>query len=83
MKCGKCGYFMQYSKCDGSPDHLGDCGSITMNIECNDGVNPFREKDIPLLQIDENDTACDLFRNTRTRRIAKYIREHQDYYIIK
>jgi hypothetical protein len=42
QKCGDCGYFMRYVDYSGKPEHDGDCGSIAMNKECNDGVNPFR-----------------------------------------
>ena len=74
--CGLCGYFMRYD------DHWmsGDCASITMNKECNDGHNPFRDDYVSLLQVDANEQACALFRAHRTKRVKEYIRQHPDYY---
>ncbi len=58
-KCGECGYFMRYND-----ENYGDCGSITMNKECNEGINPFREDYVSLLQVDSDDDACGLLQNT-------------------
>jgi hypothetical protein len=80
-KCGQCGYFMRYVRHDGTPDHDGDCGSIEMNKECNEGVNPFNDDEAYLLQVDETENACGLFKKNRTRRIKDYIKKHPQFYV--
>lgn len=80
-RCGQCGYFMRYVTTGGEPDHDGDCGSIEMNKECNDGVNPFNQDDMYLLQVDENEEACGLFKKNRTRRVKEYIKKHPEFYV--
>jgi hypothetical protein len=83
-----CGFFMRYN----DDENTGDCASIGMNKECYEGVNPFLcEKSYidectpkydytPILQVSSNDEACGFFRNTRTPRIRKYIKDHPQYY---
>ena len=78
--CGNCGYFMRYVTPEGDPDSYGDCGSIGMNKECYEGVNPFEDDGTPILQVDENERACGFFKLNRTRRIRKYIKDHPDLY---
>lgn len=82
-KCGQCGYYMPYVRSDGTPDHYGDCCNITMNIECNDGVNPFKYGSATILQVDETEEACALFRTNRTRRVKEYIKAHSTFYVQK
>lgn len=79
--CGCCGHFMRYVNTDGTPDNVGDCGSIQMNKECNDGVNPFKDDNFSLLQVEEREKACKLFRTTRTPRVRKYIKENPNFYV--
>ena len=79
--CGECGHFMRYVRYDGKPDHDGDCASIGMNKECNDGVNPFNVDDAYLLQVDGNENACGFFRKGRTPRVRAYIKKHPDFYV--
>lgn len=86
--CGMCGFFMQYN----DDENCGDCASIGMNKECYEGVNPFLcEKSYidewtpkyaytPILQVSSNEEACGFFRNTRTPRVRKYIKDHPQYY---
>lgn len=88
QKCGDCGYFMRYVDYSGKPEHDGDCGSIAMNKECNDGVNPFRvyyddERYVPILQVDEKKDACALFKTNRTKRVRNFIKEHHGIYFQK
>lgn len=80
-KCGKCGYFMRYVRHDGTPDHDGDCACIEMNKECNDGHNPFEDDNYSLVQVDENEDACALFKKNRTRRVEDYIKKHPQFYV--
>lgn len=80
-KCGHCGYFMRYVNTDGTPDHKGDCASIGMNKECNDGANPFNDENVSLLQVDESEDACGFFKKNRTRRVKDYIKKHPDFYV--
>lgn len=80
-KCGQCGYFMRYVRTDGTPDSCGDCGSVAMNKECNNGKNPFYRDDMYLLQVDEKEEACGLFRTNPTRFVKKYISEHPRFYV--
>ena len=75
--CGECGHFMHYK---GINEDDGDCASIKMNKECNDGKNPFNEEYGVLLQVGAYESACLLFRKTRTPRVRKYINEHSDLY---
>ena len=79
-KCGQCGYYMAYCKSDGSKDHYGDCASIGMNNECNEGNNHFKDPDEELLQVDSNEDACGFFKAKQTSRVKKYIKEHPDIY---
>lgn len=82
-KCGECGYFMRYVGCSGEPEQDGDCGSITMNKECNEGVNPFRlyeDNCVSILQVDEKEDACALFKENRTKRVREYIKKNSEYY---
>ena len=79
-KCGQCGYFMQYSRYDGTPDHCGDCGSIGMNKEFNDGHNHFNEEGVHLLQVDETEDACGFFTEGREKRVNDYIKRHPKFY---
>lgn len=80
-KCGKCGYFMRYVRHDGTPDHDGDCACIEMNKECNEGHNPFEDDNYSLVQVDENEDACGLFKKNRTRRVKDYIKKHPQFYV--
>ena len=75
-KCGECGYYMPYNE----QWDTGDCASIGMNNECNEGINHFKAPDEPLLQVDENEDACGFFKPNRTPRVRKYIKEHKDLY---
>lgn len=79
--CGNCGYFMRFVKTDGTPDHLGDCGSIGMNKACYEGVNPFNSNAVPILQVAENEEPCGFFKVKRTERIRKYIKAHPGLYV--
>ena len=72
-----CGHFMHYV---GVNNTDGDCASIQMNKECNDGINPFNNEYGKILQVDGFERACPLFRKTRTQRVRKYIKEHPKYY---
>lgn len=76
--CGQCSYFMQYN----DDPKMGDCANITMNKECNNGVNPFRHEDVSILQIDSKEEACALIRvsTKRTKRVKEYIKDHPNYY---
>lgn len=58
----------------------GDCASITMNKECNDGRNPFIHDDASILQVEANERACALFKQNRTKRVKEYIEKHPDFY---
>lgn len=80
-KCGHCGYFMRYVRRDGTPDHDGDCGSVAMNKECYEGVNPFTSDSTPILQVDETEDACGLFRTSPTSFVKKYIKSHPGLYV--
>jgi len=80
-KCGKCGYFMRYINYKGQPSHLGDCANIQMNKECYDGINPFNDEDEQLLQVEENETACNGFKENMTKRVMDYINEHPSLYV--
>ncbi len=79
-KCGHCGYYMAYAKSDGTKDHYGDCASIGMNNECNEGRNHFKNPDEELLQVDSTEDACGFFKANRTRRTKEYIKAHPDNY---
>ena len=79
-KCGQCGYYMAYCQSDGSKDHYGDCASIGMNKECNEGGNPFNDPDETILQVDSNDDACGFFKANQTHRVKEYIKAHPDLY---
>lgn len=80
-KCGQCGYYMAYVKTDGTKDHYGDCASIGMNNECNEGNNHFKDPDESLLQVDGSEDACGFFKAKRTKRVKEYIKAHpEDYY---
>lgn len=79
--CGNCGYFMQYVRHDGTPDSDGDCGCIGMNKECYEGVNPFKDDGMPILQVLENEKACGFFKANRTRRVSRYIKDHPGLYV--
>ena len=79
-KCGQCGYYMVYAKSDGTKDHYGDCASIGMNNECNEGRNHFKDPDEELLQVDSTEDACGFFKENRTRRTKEYIKAHPDNY---
>ena len=79
-KCGQCGYYMAYVKTDGTKDHYGDCASIGMNNECNEGNNHFKDPDEMLLQVDEKEDACGFFKAKRTRRVKEYIKAHPEDY---
>lgn len=81
--CGNCGYFMRYVRRDGTPDKSGDCGSIGMNKECYEGVNPFNSDYTPILHVEENEDACGFFNENRTERVRKYIKAHPKIYVQK
>ena len=71
-RCGECGYFMRYK--DWMED-TGDCANITMNKEC--------DMDIPngyIVQVQDCDEACALFRTTRTPRVRRLIKEKPTFY---
>ena len=80
-KCGQCGYYMAYCKSDGSKDYCGDCASIGMNKECNEGGNPFNDPDETILQVEESDDACGFFRANRTRRVRQYMKDNSNDYV--
>jgi len=80
-KCGQCGYYMAYAKSDGTKDHYGDCASIGMNNECNEGNNHFKDPDESLLQVDEKEDACGFFKANRTKRVREYIKDHPNDYV--
>lgn len=80
-KCGECGFFMRYVRSDGQPDHDGDCASIGMNNECNEGNNHFKDPDESLLQVDESEVACGFFKAKRTKRVRDYIKRHPQLYV--
>ena len=79
-KCGQCGYYMAYVTTEGTKDHYGDCASIGMNNECNEGNNHFKDLDESLLQVDESKEACGFFKAKRTKRVKEYINAHPDDY---
>lgn len=79
-QCGQCGFYMAYAKSDGTKDHYGDCASIGMNNESNEGNNHFKDPDEELLQIDSTENACGFFKTKQTRRVKEYIKTHQDLY---
>ena len=79
-KCGQCGYYMAYRKRDGTKGDYGDCASIGMNNECNEGNNHFKDPDVDLLQVESNDDPCGFFKAKRTRHTKEYIKEHPDIY---
>jgi len=79
-KCGQCGYYMAYVTTEGTKDHYGDCASIGMNNECNEGNNHFKDPDESLLQVDESEKACGFFKAKRTRRVKQYIKAHSEDY---
>lgn len=80
-KCGQCGYYAPYSKSDGTPDDYGNCLSKKMNKECNDGV--LADDETPLVEVDEKDDACALFRIGRTKRTRDFIKKHPTWYSVK
>lgn len=80
-KCGQCGYYMAYVTTKGTKDHYGDCASIGMNNECNEGNNHFKDPDESLLQVDESEEACGFFKANRTKRVRKYIKDHPNDYV--
>ena len=82
-KCGQCGYFMRYKNCQGLPEDIGNCGSISMNKECNEGKNPLNEYGGIILEVDINDESCGYFKNKPTKRIKDYIKQHSNLYINK
>jgi len=79
-KCGQCGYYMAYVTTEGTKGHYGDCASIGMNNECNEGNNHFKDPDESLLQVDGSGAACGFFKAKRTRRVKEYIKAHPDDY---
>lgn len=80
-KCGQCGYYMACVTTKGTKDHYGDCASIGMNNECNEGNNHFKDPDVSLLQVDGNEDACGFFKAKRTKRVKEYVKAHpEDYY---
>lgn len=79
-KCGQCGYFIRYKRRDGTPDNNGDCASIGMNRECYKSKNPFNLS-VLILQVDSNEDACGFFRNSRTKRVKDYIKDHPKDYV--
>lgn len=82
--CGQCGYFMRYKNYDGTPDDTGDCGSIGMNKQCNEGANPFNVPYLSVVEVWENDESCVFFRNKKpTKRIIEYIKCHSNLYVQK
>ena len=76
-KCGQCAHYMPYC---GSDEHSGDCGSVTFNKECYEGQNPFQDTDIPLVQVEEDETACGLFSKRRTAHVKKWKKAHPEWY---
>lgn len=81
--CGMCGYYMCHIKTDGKPAPLGDCGSIGMNKECCDGINPFRDEYEELLQVAENEQACGFFKENQPRRVRRYMKDNPKIYFLK
>lgn len=79
-KCGQCGYYMAYATVAGTKDTDGDCASIGMNNECNEGNNHFKDPDELLLQVNGSDDACGFFKAKRTKRVKEYIKAHPDDY---
>lgn len=79
-ECGQCGYYMAYRKSDGTKSNYGDCASIGMNNECNEGNNHFKDPDEDLLQVESNDDSCGFFKARQTRRTKEYIKAHPDIY---
>lgn len=79
--CGDCGYFMRYVNANGTPSTDGDCASIGMNNECNEGRNHFKDPDECLLQVQETENACGFFKTNRTKRVNDYIKKHPDFYV--
>jgi len=83
--CGECGYFMRYKPIDGERDKQGDCANLAMNKECNENkVDPFepwaRDEGYSILQVDEDETACGLFRIGRTARVRRIIKRYPKFY---
>lgn len=76
---------MRYIRHDGTPDNDGDCANLEMNKECNESsVDPFLpwaiDEGYTILQVDENETACGLFRIGRTPRVRRLIKRFKDRY---
>lgn len=80
-KCGQCGYYMAYVRSDGTTDHFGDCASVGMNNECNEGNNHFKDPDEELLQVDSSENACGFFKTKQPRRVKEYIKAHPTLYV--
>lgn len=81
--CGNCGHYAPYSNSDGSPDTYGNCLSIAFNKECNEGANPFKDDEIPLVEVEGKDPACAYYRFGRTNRIRAFIKKHPTWYSVK
>jgi hypothetical protein len=76
---------MRYKPIDGERDKQGDCANLAMNKECNENkVDPFepwaRDEGYGILQVDENETACGLFRIGRTERARRIIKKYPNDY---
>ena len=81
-KCGECGYFMQYK---GEDEQSGDCANLSMNKECNeDKIDPFedwaRDEGATPLQVSKMESACPMFRTTRTRRVRGLLKKFNTEY---
>jgi hypothetical protein len=76
---------MRYKPIDGERDKQGDCANLAMNKECNENkVDPFepwaRDEGYSILQVDEDETACGLFRIGRTARVRRIIKRYPKFY---
>jgi len=84
-KCGQCGYFMRYRQTCSDKETTGDCANLAMNKECNENkVDPFEpwamDEGYGILKVDEDETACGLFRIGRTARVRRIIKRYPKFY---
>jgi len=82
-KCKQCGYYVPYSKDDGTPESFGICASISFNKECYEGKNPFRDVNVPILEVEAEEESCPFYKKNRTKRVREYIEKHSGYYYDK
>lgn len=84
--CGECGYFLPYKSSGAWRETDGDCANLAMNKECSEEkVDPFlpwaKDEGYLILQVNESEEACKLFRKDRTPRVKRILKENPDDYI--